>query len=514
MTDAIDHDALVKTTSVDDMADGQYCYQNRDYLRKLRDGDSEISGLCLCGGNYVGFPGDAEENYVPGSDKELGWLGYFVKKSTSMDYLGWTGQDIFDDCSTQAVEAFFKDLSKCTFFRTMSFLMCDMAHIVYKLGPCIKNNSVARLFLDLCHMDASEANYLFELLREMSSLEELGIECEGWQSEEYVLDDDIMAGCVPSLKSHTRMQEMTLCDMRMSTSSCNALSAVLPQMTGILSLHLGRNLINCECTEALVRGLGGCCRLEKLDLTDNEIGDNGLDALMRGLPASVHTLHLSQNNIAFARQQSPLRFDDLDLSENPISLDGLRKFADSLADPGCCVRKLRLMGLQNALADEGAAIIAAGLRSNRTVTHLGLTMDRDGLTRTALDAFSSTLCNTTSINDTYSSNHMLQQFIGYSKLSDDIEVMLALNSNQDKNLVAAEKILLSHRHLDVTPLIDGELGLLPFVIAWLERFALSRRVLKLSSIFQFVRTMPNEIVDGCMGTLKKKHKRLVAREND
>ena len=104
--------------------------------------------------------------------------------------------------------------------------------------------------------------------------------------------------------------------------------------------------------------------------------------------------------------------------------------------------------------------------------------------------------------------------IGYSKLSDDVEVMLALNSNQDKNLVAAEKILLSHRNLDVTPLIDEELGLLPFVIAWLERFALSRRVLKLSSIFQFVRTMPNEIVDGCMGTLKKKHKRLVAREND
>ena len=66
-----------------------------------------------------------------------------------------------------------------------------------------------------------------------------------------------------------------------------------------------------------------------------------------------------------------------------------------------------------------------------------------------------------SINETYGSNQ-----IGYPKLSDEEDLVEPLP-------------------LDMTPLFDEELGLLPLVIAWLKRFAMSSRNLKLSSIFQF-----------------------------
>ena len=74
--------------------------------------------------------------------------------------------------------------------------------------------------------------------------------------------------------------------------------------------------------------------------------------------------------------------------------------------------------------------------------------------------------------------------------------MLDLNSDEDKNLVAAKKILRTHRHLDMRPFFDGKLVLLPYVIAWLDCFAKSRLDHKLSSIYEFARAMPMEFVDG------------------
>mmetsp|Transcript_22905 Transcript_22905/g.52572 ORF Transcript_22905/g.52572 Transcript_22905/m.52572 type:complete len:98 (-) Transcript_22905:590-883(-) len=75
-------------------------------------------------------------------------------------------------------------------------------------------------------------------------------------------------------------------------------------------------------------------------------------------------------------------------------------------------------------------------------------------------------------------------------------MMLHLNEGMDESRVAASKILRSHRHLDMRPLFGWELGLLPYVVAWLEHFAKSRPDLKLSSIFEFVRAMPMKVAEG------------------
>ena len=82
--------------------------------------------------------------------------------------------------------------------------------------------------------------------------------------------------------------------------------------------------------------------------------------------------------------------------------------------------------------------------------------------------------------------------------------MLELNSDQDKSYVAATKILQTHRHLDMKPLFDRKLDLLPHVLAWIECFAESRLDLKLPSVFDFVRAMPMEVVSGVAGKKKGK----------
>ena len=76
--------------------------------------------------------------------------------------------------------------------------------------------------------------------------------------------------------------------------------------------------------------------------------------------------------------------------------------------------------------------------------------------------------------------------------------------------VAASKVLQAHRHLDMRPLFGWEFGLLPYVIAWLERFAESRLDHKLSSIFEFVRAMPMKVTNRVVSETKGDKQLVVA----
>ena len=77
-----------------------------------------------------------------------------------------------------------------------------------------------------------------------------------------------------------------------------------------------------------------------------------------------------------------------------------------------------------------------------------------------------------------------------------------INTVQNLGQIAATKILQTHCHLDMRPLFSRGLDLLPYVVAWLERFAESRIDLKLQSIYQFMRAMPMKVVDGVMSETK------------
>ena len=64
------------------------------------------------------------------------------------------------------------------------------------------------------------------------------------------------------------------------------------------------------------------------------------------------------------------------------------------------------------IGDEGAEALADGLMGNTTLKHLVLTPNSAGITNTGWAAFSRLLCDTSSINNTFRSNHTLEHIGG------------------------------------------------------------------------------------------------------
>jgi len=410
------------------------------------------------------------------------------------------------------MDRFFQDLGKCNRIEKVSTgWKNDLTEVLQKLGPTLKNNNITHWTVEGCYLGVPEANYLFNTFREMKGLEELYI-CGGIEEagHDHDLNDNAVAGCIPSLAACTGMQKLILNGLSISTHSCAALSDVFPRMAALRRLNLYRNSIGDDCVEVLVRGLAGCKPLRSLRLDSNMISDNGFDTLIQGLPDSVRILNISYNQITLVQQLSLLRFKKLYLTGNSLSPDGPKVIAMSLSDPGCRLEILHLCS--TGIKVNGAAILAPSLRMNCRLKK----MDLGGckIKRKGWDAFSAILCNTASINATHGSNHTLQDLgpgcdFGLiwdhnSLLPQDIKILLELNCDRDKSRVAAKKILQTHRHLDMKPLMDRELDLLPHVVAWLERYAETRLELKLSSIFEFVRAMPQEVVDMVAGKKKGK----------
>ena len=176
---------------------------------------------------------------VAASSKELGWLGHFVKKSTRLERFCIHGLNIFDGCSEQSVDRFFEDLGSCNHIKKMNFTATDLAEIIYKLGPAMKNNGITRLYMKEWYLGIQEIDYLFNAFRDMNSLEDLCFDCELDGDDD--LDDDDMAGYIPSLAAHSAMRILTLKNLNMGRNSCAVLSGILPRMAGLHELHLGGN---------------------------------------------------------------------------------------------------------------------------------------------------------------------------------------------------------------------------------------------------------------------------------
>ena len=136
----------------------------------------------------------------------------------------------------------------------------------------------------------------------------------------------------------------------------------------------------------------------------------------------------------------------------------------------------------------------------------------NSIDRSVVDIFARFLCNTSSINSIYSSNHTLEKLKLHPvqwHWRGDLAHLLHLNRSTNKSHVAIKKILNFHPNIDMAPFFEwntegeGERDLkaLPFVIAWFERageavagdegedsYNIDKR--KLSAIYQFAQAMP------------------------
>jgi len=270
-------------------------------------------------------------------------------------------------------------------------------------------------------------------------------------------------------------------------------------------------------------------QLEKLDLTCNGIGNEGVACLGR-LLSNMSTLKtLDMNNMdgilitispqgwqTFfnSLQDSSLDLVNLDFSNNNIDDEGLQLLVrlasrmsslkymnlscNRLITPtgwqaltgylqspnGCALESLDLSA--NIINDDTLIAVTRTLVQNNTLKRLTLYECTDDdeihlITERGWEAVSNLLCNKASIMDTYNSNHTLCDIydLGYDvddmNLPDDLISYLELNKNKDKVEVTRQKILQTHFSTEdgdtskMQVLLDMELKILPSAIAWIGR---------------------------------------------
>ena len=287
----------------------------------------------------------------------------------------------------------------------------------------------------------------------------------------------------------------------------------LASLSSLEWLYLRRMSTSDRGLQDLAEGLVGC-NLEDLALTNNMLMDSvsglrSLGALVRRT-TSMHSLSLRDCSLTDAGLQSFVEgmanccnLTELSLSNNrSITANGLASLSSLFGAEHCSLCTLSLHGIN--VGDDGAAALANGLRGNKSLRAIDL--HNSTFTATGWAAFSRLLCDTSSVNNTYLSNHTLVSMGLYGRSApSDILGYLKLNTLQN-HAAAISKILHSHPDIDVTPLFQFNLLCLPLVVEWFENAKSyldkvnesteSFQCRQLSAVYRFIRGMPLVAANG------------------
>lgn len=186
--------------------------------------------------------------------------------------------------------------------------------------------------------------------------------------------------------------------------------------------------------------------------------------------------------------------ETLDLNGNNISATSCHVIADMLGDARCNIVTLQLD--QNHICDRSATILASALAKNDKLETISIDYNHGArISRIGWKSFSQALCNTSSINAMYLSNHTLSCIV--ASLPASVFHYLHMNRGPNKRHIAMRKILQHCPHFDMTHLFEWDLKLLPVVFDWFNEARACAEINEaniktrmLSAVHQFVRAMP------------------------
>eukprot|EP00984_Skeletonema_dohrnii_P011451 scaffold4580_cov73-Skeletonema_dohrnii-CCMP3373.AAC.2 len=324
---------------------------------------------------------------------------------------------------------------------------------------------------------------------------------------------------------HCRLERLDLQKTNMDNDGVAVLKAGLASLPTLKKLDLSDNRIADQGLQALVRGLGSCNLLEDLYLSTNNmltqsvVGMRSLGTLLQR--TNIHSLFLCDDTVNDEGLQClvdgmanycRLKILVLSYNNNSITAVGLRSLSSLFRSERCSLCTLLLDDMH--LDDDGATALANGLIGNKSLKTLEFS--RSGITERGWTAFSKLLCDTSSVNNTYLSNHTIEKIGGYGvhAMPSDIVEYLTFNKLQKRAAVMC-KILDSHPDIDIEPLFQWKLKCLPLVVRWLEKAKPylgytymceaeeSFQCRELSMVYKFVRGMPLLTVDGYHGKKMK-----------
>lgn len=509
MDDYNEHDAEADSIEIKDITSCEY---NQEVLRRLKDNDPDFYEVFVCDADYaevfVNDEASSEFDYIPNGAHDLGWLGYFIGNNTHLRVIVLYSHDVLDN----NLERFCRGLCRNRSIQKISFRDYSGGEIFQLLSPFFNNNH------NLMEIGAGDSNLGEEGCRLLS----LAIaECSKSLTRCTLSignGDGQLVDIIASLSMHPQLQELQLNGTNIGRIESIALATLLPWTTTELhTLDLSNNDIDDEAVEALMSALANGNKLRKLNLSCNPFittrGWRAVSTLLTSPNSKLQSLKLNNNDIDDEGVEALVdalangnKLRTLSLVSNPsITTRGWRAVSTLLKSPNSDLEELLLE--RNGIGDEGAVIFEVALANNCKLKTLALS--HNVITAEGWAAFSKLLCDTSSINNTFLSNHILHH-IRCSRISnddamvpDDMRSYLDLNGGADKKKVAIIKILQNHRHFDMQPLFEWDFKALPLVIDWFERAAacptdsnnanIGNR--KLSSIYQFIRGMPTLYVE-------------------
>nr|XP_061796630.1 NACHT, LRR and PYD domains-containing protein 12-like [Nerophis lumbriciformis] len=197
--------------------------------------------------------------------------------------------------------------------------------------------------LSKCWLDKGSCHLLASVLSSPSNLRHLDL------SSNYDVSDEEVEILSKGLASpHCNLEVLTLFRCRITSKGCVSLAEALKLNPS---------------------------HLQELDLTRNDLSDEGVEILSKGL-ASPHCIlkilklhncgitHKGCVSLAETLKLNPSHLQELDLSENHVSNDGVEILSKGLASPNCIVTPSHLQELdltRNDLSDEGVEILSKGL---------------------------------------------------------------------------------------------------------------------------------------------------------
>jgi len=430
------YDAQANSIKIEDITTDE---SNRMILKRMRrNKDTNIFTLYIQDhlSDDVGY-----NEYVPEGAKDMGWLGYFIGKSNDLEELYIN--DV-DTSNIDVIEPFFSGLTNNRSIHTLNFYGMDLlgGKLFTMMVPFFKNNPTINN-LAICACNSEGWSLLALVLGSCNSLTELTL----WNNN---ISDEGLVDIITSLSMHPRLSMLELEDNCLQMNGCMALATLLKcSVTGLQQLDLSSNELNDECVGVLVPVLKNYSHLESLRLSNN----------------------------------------------TSITSKGCQYLATILESPNSNLKELNLPPVD----DKALTAFARALINNRSLHELNLNYNQ-AITDEGWEVLSKSLCDTSSIDSTFLSNHTLRfsgRLNGVPSLR--LRTMLTLNSRDDKKEVAMIKILQHHDDFDMVPFFEWEFKVLPLMIDWFQRASsitmpsnydpnIGSR--KLSSIYQFVRCMP------------------------
>ena len=394
---------------------------------------------------------------------DMGWLGHFIGKSHTLQNLH-IGSLLKGE---EHIEPFWTGIQQNRSIQSLRFGGCDLlrGNILEKLHPFFRyNGNLVKIELAECTLGINGAKQFSRALGECTHKGSL--RCVRLDDND--LTDRGLKRIIRALSLHENIEGLTVSDNNVGREGCRALGRYLTFMSS---------------------------KLKDLNLSYNRIDDEGLSLLVDGLGATTIDTDEEVHNCALKQ---------LCLTGNAsISSAGLRTVTSLLTTPTCNLEQLWLYHMN--IGDEGASVLADGLAKNKSLRKLWFNPATCGITSTGWNRFATLLCDATTINNTYLSNHTIEligkHYTNYAPSDDQIphgirrHLRLHNHVQLTTKHIAYCKIMKHHEHMRMDPFFEWKLKFLPIMVTWFTNVRKlwdgpETQSRELSNIFQFVRGMP------------------------